>query len=350
MRRWGGMPCSARKWLSCVPAARKPGRITRCWNALPGRRAGMSAGDGRTHQIRVHLASIKHPLAGDPVYGKAKSGDARLDAFRARRCIVATGLAAPGQRRRHGMGIGAAADFAALLDELRRGSFILPDWPAPPGVRALVTTRRGGVSRRRGTASISAPRRRRPAGGGGEPGAAAPRLARRAGVAVPGAWHTLRRCRHHGGRHGADASYTRQRAWCVPCHRRLSTGAAVRRAGRRGGIAHAGCADWRRRDEATVAAMAEPGTRLMAWLGPPSGRSPSKSATRCANSSLATIRGGLRVSAADDKWLCDIYQLACQRLHALGIRRVTSADSCSLTDAEHSFPTGATVSADAWPA
>jgi 23S rRNA pseudouridine1911/1915/1917 synthase len=36
---------------------------------------------GRTHQIRVHLASIKHPLAGDPVYGKAKSGDARLDAF-----------------------------------------------------------------------------------------------------------------------------------------------------------------------------------------------------------------------------------------------------------------------------
>ncbi|MBI5108275.1 MAG: RluA family pseudouridine synthase [Rhodocyclales bacterium] len=36
---------------------------------------------GRTHQIRVHLASIKHPLAGDPTYGRTKSGDARLDAF-----------------------------------------------------------------------------------------------------------------------------------------------------------------------------------------------------------------------------------------------------------------------------
>ena len=27
---------------------------------------------GRTHQIRVHMASIKHPLLGDVVYGPAK--------------------------------------------------------------------------------------------------------------------------------------------------------------------------------------------------------------------------------------------------------------------------------------
>ena len=25
---------------------------------------------GRTHQIRVHLSAIHHPVAGDPVYGK----------------------------------------------------------------------------------------------------------------------------------------------------------------------------------------------------------------------------------------------------------------------------------------
>jgi 23S rRNA pseudouridine1911/1915/1917 synthase len=28
---------------------------------------------GRTHQIRVHLASIGHPVIGDPIYGKRKN-------------------------------------------------------------------------------------------------------------------------------------------------------------------------------------------------------------------------------------------------------------------------------------
>jgi 23S rRNA pseudouridine1911/1915/1917 synthase len=32
---------------------------------------------GRTHQIRVHLASIGHPILGDPLYGRARPAKAR---------------------------------------------------------------------------------------------------------------------------------------------------------------------------------------------------------------------------------------------------------------------------------
>lgn len=38
---------------------------------------------GRTHQIRVHMTSIRHPLIGDPVYGRSRTVLGASDAVRA---------------------------------------------------------------------------------------------------------------------------------------------------------------------------------------------------------------------------------------------------------------------------
>ena len=76
---------------------------------------------GRTHQIRVHLASIGHPLAGDPVYGKTSSGDARLDAF-SRQALHAWRLALvhPATGDLVTWEAPLPEDFSQLLDTLRR--------------------------------------------------------------------------------------------------------------------------------------------------------------------------------------------------------------------------------------
>ena len=75
---------------------------------------------GRTHQIRVHMASIGYPLVGDATYGKRKSGDARLDAF-PRQALHAWRLALPHPASRIEMAWESPlpADFAALLETLR---------------------------------------------------------------------------------------------------------------------------------------------------------------------------------------------------------------------------------------
>ncbi|MDP2135208.1 MAG: 23S rRNA pseudouridine(1911/1915/1917) synthase RluD [Sulfuritalea sp.] len=76
---------------------------------------------GRTHQIRVHLTSIKHPLAGDAVYGRNKCGDDRLDAF-PRQALHAWRLALrhPATGAEMAWESPLPADFAQLLEALRR--------------------------------------------------------------------------------------------------------------------------------------------------------------------------------------------------------------------------------------
>jgi 23S rRNA pseudouridine1911/1915/1917 synthase len=42
---------------------------------------------GRTHQIRVHMAHIGHPLLGDPLYGRGETGELKRAALHAERVV-----------------------------------------------------------------------------------------------------------------------------------------------------------------------------------------------------------------------------------------------------------------------
>ena len=75
---------------------------------------------GRTHQIRVHMASIGHPLVGDTTYGKRKSGDPVLDAF-PRQALHAwqLGLLHPLSHEPMHWESPVPTDFAKLLADIR---------------------------------------------------------------------------------------------------------------------------------------------------------------------------------------------------------------------------------------
>ena len=76
---------------------------------------------GRTHQVRVHLASIGHPLVGDPVYGRASSALRPLLqklGFRRQALHAAVlGFIHPVTGHRLSFSSGLPADMAELIDE-----------------------------------------------------------------------------------------------------------------------------------------------------------------------------------------------------------------------------------------
>jgi 23S rRNA pseudouridine1911/1915/1917 synthase len=71
---------------------------------------------GRTHQIRVHLASLGHPLIGDAAYGRRGGIAFPRQALHAWRL----GLTHPASREAMQWESALPVDFSALLDALRR--------------------------------------------------------------------------------------------------------------------------------------------------------------------------------------------------------------------------------------
>ncbi|MBI1273835.1 MAG: RluA family pseudouridine synthase [Alphaproteobacteria bacterium] len=85
---------------------------------------------GRTHQIRVHMAHIGHPVAGDQLYGRSRRGKAGADAARAalaafpRQALHAAMLrfVHPRSGRVREYAAPLPPDFAKLLRDLRKAA------------------------------------------------------------------------------------------------------------------------------------------------------------------------------------------------------------------------------------
>ncbi|MDO4552198.1 MAG: RluA family pseudouridine synthase [Bacillota bacterium] len=73
---------------------------------------------GRTHQIRVHMASLRHPLAGDPLYGPAKG----VKGLNGQLLHAGTlGFVHPSSGEYMEFHSPLPEDFAAFLEKLRAG-------------------------------------------------------------------------------------------------------------------------------------------------------------------------------------------------------------------------------------
>jgi YfiH family protein len=221
--------------------------------------------------------------------------------------------------------------------------FLRPDWPAPAGVRAAVTTRQGGVSRGPyATLNLALHV-------GDDPAAVAENRARlRAALELPAepAWleqaHGTGVAVLPGARAGpADAAVTFTQgpvcavlvADCLPVF-------LASRAGDRVGIAHAG---WRGLAagvvEATVAALDCEPAALVAWLGPAIGPAAFEVGGEVRDAFIARDAGAdaaFRPGRAG-RWLADLPALARRRLAAAGVAAVTGGGLCTHTDASRFF-------------
>lgn len=219
--------------------------------------------------------------------------------------------------------------------------FIVPDWPAPARVRALQTTRQGGLSR--------APYASLNFGmhvGDNALTVAANRNLLNTMVPSEPVWleqvhgTAVLMAESAGCAPTADACITRSAnavcavmtADCLPVFLCDDVGTVA-------GVAHAG---WRGLAdgviESTVIAMKTAPSSLLAWLGPAIGPQAFEVGAEVreafmrhdAASEFAFVPHG-------DKYLADIYLLARQRLQALGVNRIYGGDFCTYSDAERFF-------------
>jgi YfiH family protein len=223
--------------------------------------------------------------------------------------------------------------------------WIVPEWAAPPGVRAAFSLRTGGVSPAPFDSLNLALHV-------GDAPAAVEENRRRLGhaLALPGAPVWLRqdhgtvvvdadRLEEGAAAPQADAAVTRRSgrilavlvADCLPVLLACADGSAL-------AVAHAG---WRGLAagvlEAAVAALrdgASPGMPISAWLGPSIGPARFEVGGEVR---AAFVQGDAAASAAfvpnaRGRWQCDLHALARRRLQALAVHHVECAAGCTAAD------------------
>ena len=228
---------------------------------------------------------------------------------------------------------------------------IIPDWPAPGHVKAVFTTRNGGVSDNTHGAyasfNLGMHVHDNP-----EHVAENRALLRHHLPAEPkwleqvhGAQHVW--AEQTTGRLQADAALTRQPdivcavmvADCLPILLCDNAGTVV-------GVAHGG---WRGLAtgiiEQTVTAMQVEPDKLMAWLGPAIGPMHFEVGddvrdvfvAQDAQTERAFQPATREKTSASRKWLADIFQLARFRLHNAGIGRIYGGGMCTYSDPSHFY-------------
>ena len=222
---------------------------------------------------------------------------------------------------------------------------ILPDWQVPANVRALVTTRAGGVSRG-AFESLNL------GFVAGDERGAVKENRRRLATLLPGTPHWLRQV--HGTRvvdadtlapsapsPQADGAVARKAgsvcavfvADCMPVLLADDEGHVV-------GVAHAG---WRGLNagviEATVAAMGVPADRVRAWLGPAIGPRAYEVGDEVRRAFVARDEQAAAAFSPTrpGHWLLDLYAVARQRLAACGVPRVWGGGRCTHSEPQRFF-------------
>jgi purine-nucleoside/S-methyl-5'-thioadenosine phosphorylase / adenosine deaminase len=225
--------------------------------------------------------------------------------------------------------------------------WIVPDWPAPPRVRSLVTTRNGGTSNPPYDSMNLAAHL--------DDDAAAVRANReRLRVHLPAEPCWLQQV--HGTRVvEADAAAPASQAdACVARGPRQVCAVVIAdclpvllcdRAGTTVAAAHAG---WRGLSagvlERTVAVMGREPSELLAYLGPAIGPQAFEvqtdvldAFTRALPRASECFRAKAAPADAPRKWLADLYGLARQRLAGAGVQAVYGGGSCTFSEPDRFF-------------